>query len=217
MPRKRKYTPVTPSATVTSENSEESQGVNVHLPDAGAGGDAQVSSGVQPGTSGVVAVNAVPVQPTENVKELAETPKPKAKVSKKSEEKNEVTSRIFDLLEREVTRDIPEVEDDAVELQFRSFAIQIKDSLNAKDIRRLMLKIQGVILDFIEASTIPTPAHQMANVGPMAALQPIPQIQQMPHQMQVQQMQPMVQQIPQMAQMDGGSFITDGPLTLQQL
>ena len=75
--RKRKFTPV--GATVSRAQSEaagdsesQSQVLNVNVPQ----GPAQISTGLQPGTSGIVAVDAAEVEVIDSAKELAETPKP---------------------------------------------------------------------------------------------------------------------------------------------
>ena len=95
LPRKWKYTPV--SATVSrpqaamDENDSQSQLLNVNVSE----GLAQVSTGLQAGTFSFVAVEVV-----ESDKELAMTPKPKAKASKKIDQHNELHSKIFQFLER---------------------------------------------------------------------------------------------------------------------
>ena len=137
LPRKWKYTPV--SATLSKpqaemdENDSQSQVLNVNAPE----GPAQVSTGLQPGTLGVVAVEVV-----ESDKELAITPKPKAKASKKIDQRNELHSKIFQFLERESEHEtITEAPEHHVDLQLKSIGLQIKEALDADEQCRLLYRV----------------------------------------------------------------------------
>ena len=120
-----------------------------------------------PGSSGVMVVSDVEPNPedgdevgeeteavagpsgggdADNVRELLETPKPKAKCSgKKTSQKLEVLHRILDLLEK----DEPVAEDDPVDLMFHGIAKRVKKSLPEKEAFTLLHKLQGSVNDHI--------------------------------------------------------------------
>ena len=227
--RKRKFTPA--SATVSRAQSEaagdsesQSQVLNVNVPQ----GPAQISTGLQPGTSGIVAVDAAEVEVIDSAKELAETPKPKAKTSKKHDDRNELHTKIFQFLERETEREMPEPVDHPVDLQLHSIGLQIKEALNVEEQRRVLYKMQGVVLDFIDEknrrNVINNTVFEQNNfLAPgcneisMAPLQPVAGNVQTAAVIAMPTMQPIptMRTLPPLV--ETSSFVTESQLTLQQL
>ena len=84
----------------------------------------------------------------DNVRELLETPKPKAKSSgKKTSKKLEVQHRILDLLEKD--EPVAVAEDDPVDLMFHGIAKRVKKSLPEEEAFTLLHKLQGSVNDHI--------------------------------------------------------------------
>ena len=232
--RKRKFTPV--SATVSRAQSEaagdsesQSQVLNVNVPQ----GPAQISTGLQPGTSGIVAVDAAEVEVVDSAKELAETPKPKAKTSKKHDDRNELHTKIFQFLERETEREIPEPVDHPVDLQLRSIGLQIKEALNVEEQRRVLYRMQGVVLDFIdeknrrnvinntvfEQNNFLAPGSNEISVSTnsMAPLHPVAGNVQTAAVTAMLTMQPIPTMHTLPPLVEASSFVTESQVTLQQL